>query len=180
MFPLPYQGHIQPPRSVLHTTGKGRGGQAVSGLQNSKKEARSVNGISSSWVKQTHRHGAPVAEVCVLLPRQTEGTGPPRTALENSMATKAAGTALLLASPAVVTMLRNTSQHLSLISTLLWSPCNNPLLNDKCVPSFPSCCIPLRCMRAALLPFSITPYPWCIWLHDTHPITTPLTEPTLV
>lgn len=40
MFPPPHQGHIQAPRSVLHTKGKGRWGQAVSGMQNSRKEGK--------------------------------------------------------------------------------------------------------------------------------------------
>lgn len=62
MFPLPHQGHIQPPRSVLHTKAKGRWGQCL-GCKIARME-RSLNGIFSSSVGKTHRHGAPVAEMC--------------------------------------------------------------------------------------------------------------------
>lgn len=67
LFPLPHQGHIQPPRSVLHTKAKGHGSRQCLGCKTARRRARSANGISSSWVGKTLRHGAPVAEVCALL-----------------------------------------------------------------------------------------------------------------
>lgn len=121
---------------------------AVFGLQNSK------NGKESKWHllqlsrKNSQTWSTSCRDVC-FWPRQTEGTGPPITALENTMATEAVGKALLLASPAVAAILRSTTQHYSPISVLLWSPCNALPLNNKGVQSFPSCCVPVRCMGAA-------------------------------
>lgn len=148
VFPLPHQGCIQPFRSVLHTKAKGRWGQCL-GCKIARRE-RSVNGIFSQLGRKNSQTWSTSCRDVCFWPRQTEGTrSPPRTALENTTATKAVGKALLLASPAVVTMLRNTTQLYSPISALLWSPCNPLPLNDKGVQSFPSCCVSLRCMGAA-------------------------------
>lgn len=120
-------GHIQPPGSVLHTEAKGRWGQTVFGLQNSQEGAKGCN-RHLLWMgrkhpetqsTQTHRSQGPVC----FWPTQTGGAGPSRTALDNTIAGKAVGKASLLASPAAVTMLRNTTQHHSPTSGLLRSLC---------------------------------------------------------
>lgn len=128
----------------------GDGGRQHLGCRTAKRKPRIVTGISSGWEGSTHkRHNStqthqPQRPMCFWR-RQTEGAGPSITAKENTMATKAVGKALLLASPATVMMLRNTTQHHSPSSVLLLSLCNPLPLGDKGVQSFPSCCIPLRC-----------------------------------